>query len=173
MKHLLKSDISALATKNMMNCRHTLYLTCYIPYTSLDPSAPVESTPTAEYHEWACQSVLKRTRIGDQITYDIEIQLLNAPEHLHRSILSKAFALRPDKETSIKAATPRNTGAHSQVRPAAVRAKRKRVPWTPEDDAVLREMKEEENCSWEEIHSQLSHHTLGSIQVHYSTKIKK
>jgi hypothetical protein len=54
-----------------------------------------------------------------------------------------------------------------------VRAKRKRVPWTPEDDAVLREMKEEENCSWEKIHSQLSHHTLGSIQVHYTMKIKK
>ncbi len=81
--------------------------------------------------------------------------------------------MRSDKETTAEAAAPRDAGAHSQARPAVLQAKRKRVPWTAEDNAILRRMKEVDDCSWEEIHAALSNHTLGSIQVHYSTKIKK
>ncbi len=145
--------------------------------TLRDPSAPAESISTAEYHEWACQSVLKRTRIGDTTTYNLEFQLLHIPEHPHLPVLSEALGMRSAKETTAAAATPRNARALSRralsrVRPVALQAKRKRAPWTAKDNAVLRRMKEEENCSWDEIHAELSHHTPGSIQVHYCTKLK-
>ncbi|KAG9228480.1 hypothetical protein BJ875DRAFT_477366 [Amylocarpus encephaloides] len=136
---------------------------CRIPQTSRDPSAPAESILTAEYHEWTFQSVLKRTRIGDKTTYNLEFQLLHIPEHLHPPILSEALGIRSAKETTTEAATPRDSRAHSRVRPAALQAKRKRVPWTAEDNTILRGMKEVDDCSWEEIHAALSHHTLGSI----------
>jgi hypothetical protein len=33
-------------------------------------------------------------------------------------------------------------------------------------------MREEDGCSWEEIHAALPHRTLGAIQVPYSTKLR-
>jgi len=80
--------------------------------------------------------------------------------------------MRSDKETSAEAATPHNAGAYSLVHPIAVRSKRKRVPWTPEENKTILEMKSN-GCSWEEIHAELPHRTPGAIQVQYSTKLKK
>jgi hypothetical protein len=81
--------------------------------------------------------------------------------------------MRSDKETSAEAGTPHNIVAHSKVRPATLQSKRKRVPWTPEEDAIVLKMRQVEGCSWEEIHAALPHRTKETIQVHYSTKIKK
>jgi hypothetical protein len=81
--------------------------------------------------------------------------------------------MRSNRETSAEAATPLDIVAHSKVRPAILQSKRKRAPWTPEEDATILKMREVEGCSWEEIHAALPHRTKGTIQVHYSTKLKK
>ncbi|KAH8744710.1 hypothetical protein BGZ57DRAFT_919173 [Hyaloscypha finlandica] len=62
---------------------------------------------------------------------------------------------------------------HSKVHSAAVRPQIKRAPWTPEEDATILKMREEDGCLWEEIHAALPHRTPGAIQVRYSTKLKK
>ncbi|KAH8743230.1 hypothetical protein BGZ57DRAFT_744793, partial [Hyaloscypha finlandica] len=49
--------------------------------------------------------------------------------------------------------------------------KKKRVKWTPEEDATLLQMKND-GCSWEEIHAALPHRSMWTTQVHYSTKLK-
>jgi hypothetical protein len=135
--------------------------------TSRSPSITVESAPVAEYQEWPFQGFLKRTKIGNKTTYNLEFQLPRVPEHLH----SEALGMRSDKETSAEATTPHDASAHSKMYPAAGR-QIKRVRWTPEEDATILKIRKEDGCSWEEIHDVLPHRSIGTIQVHYSTKLK-
>ena len=99
--------------------------------------------------------------------------MLHILEHLHLPVLSEALGMRSNKETSAEATTPHDAGAHSKVHSAAVRPQIKRAPWTLEEDATILKMREEDGCSWEEIHAALPHRTQDAIQVRYSTKLKK
>jgi hypothetical protein len=110
---------------------------------------------------------LKRIKIGNETTYNLEFQLSHVPEHFHLPVLSEALGICSNKETSTEAATPHNIVAHSKVHPAISQRKRKHVRWTPEENETIREMREEGGCSWEEIHARLSHRTPGAIQVQY------
>ena len=138
--------------------------------TSRSP-AMVESGPVAEYDEWPFQGFFKRTRIGNETTYSLEFQLPHVPEHLHIPVLSEALGITSDKETSAEAA-PLRVVPHSKVHLAAVRRKATHVSWTPEEEATVLKMKED-GCSWEEIRVALPHRSKGTIQVRYSTKLKK
>jgi hypothetical protein len=75
--------------------------------------------------------------------------------------------MRSDKETSAEAATPHDASAPSKMYPAAVRPRIKRVPWTPKEDATVLKMRDEDGCTWEEIHDVLPHRTPGAIQAQY------
>ena len=140
--------------------------------TSRSPSARVEPASIAEYQEWPFQGLLKRTRVGKETVYNLEFQLPHIPEHLHLPILSEALGIRSDKETSAEIRTSHSAVAHSEVRPATLRPKRKRVPWKSEENETILKMKKE-GCSWEEIHHALPDRTPGAIQLQYSTKLKK
>ena len=142
------------------------------PRASRSPSATVESAPVAEYQKWPFQGFLKRTKIGNETTYNLEFQLLHIPEHLHLPVLSDALGMRSNKETSAGAAAAYSAGAHSKMRSAAERPQIKRVRWAPEEDATILKMREEDSCSWEEIHAALPHRSIGTIQVRYSMKLK-
>jgi hypothetical protein len=133
----------------------------------------VESALVAEYQEWPFKGFLKRTKIGNKTTFNLEFQLLYVPEHFHLPVLSGALGIYYNKETSIEAATPHNIIAHSKVHPAISQRKRKHIKWTPKENETIREMREEDGCSWEEIYAALPHRTPGAIQVQYSTKLKK
>lgn len=133
--------------------------------TARSPSIAVESATFAEYQEWPFHGFLKRTKIGNKTIYNLEFQLPHIPEHLH----SEALGMRSEEAASTGAVTPHDASTYSKVRPITLQAKRKRVPWTPEEDAILRKMKEVDGCSWEEIHGAFPHRTPGTIQVHYST----
>jgi hypothetical protein len=50
-----------------------------------------------------------------------------------------------------------------------LQSQKKRVQWTPEEDAKVLEMKED-GCSWKEISDELPFRNLGAIQVRYNTK---
>ncbi|KAH8595154.1 hypothetical protein B0O99DRAFT_512401, partial [Bisporella sp. PMI_857] len=118
----------------------------YTLRSSQSPPAPAESTPVAEYQEWPFQGFLKRTKIRNETTYNLEFQLSHVPEHLHLPVLSVALGIRSNKEKSAKAATPHNTIAHSKAR-ATLQSKRNRVPYKPEEYETILKMKEE-GCSW-------------------------
>ena len=144
----------------------------YTPRTSRSPPASAKSALVAEYQEWPFQGFFKRTRIGNETAYNLVFQLSYVPEHLHLPVLSEALGMRSDKEASTEVGTPYSAVAHSEVRPATLRPKRKRVPWKPEENETILKMKKE-GCSWEEIHHALPDRTPGAIQVQYSTKLKK
>jgi hypothetical protein len=78
----------------------------YASRTSRSPSITVESAPVAEYQEWPFQGFLKRIRIRDDVTYNLEFKLPSISEHLHLLIGLKALD------------TNHNAATHSQIHQA-------------------------------------------------------
>jgi hypothetical protein len=144
----------------------------YTPRPSQSPSAPTESVPHAEYQEWPFQGLLKYTKLGNETSYNLEFQLPCIPERLYLPIPSESLSIGSSQGTSVEVGTPNSAVAHSEVRPATLQPKRKRVTWKPEENETILKMKKE-GCSWEEIHRALPGRTPGAIQVQYSTKLKK
>ena len=139
----------------------------YTLRTSRSPSA----APVAEYQEWPFQGFLKRTKIRDDITYNLKFRLPRIPKNFYVPISADALGNGSDQELAAAAANPHNTVAHSKVQRETLQAKRKRVPWTPEKSETILKMKEE-GCPWEEIHAAMPHRIPEVIQVQYSTKLK-
>jgi len=130
------------------------------PRTSRSPSATVESVPYAEYQEWPFQGFLKRTKIGDDVTYNLEFKLPSISEHLHLPINPAVLDIN------------RDAAAHSKIHQAPSKPKKSKVPWTEEEDIKLLQMWNESR-SWEYIFAELPHRSEGSIRVRCSTKFKK
>jgi hypothetical protein len=78
----------------------------------------------------------------------------------------------PSKEGREKVPITHDAAAHSKIHQAPLQLEKRRVKWTPEEEATLLQMKND-GCSWEEIHAALPHRSIGTIQVRYSTKLKK
>jgi len=55
-----------------------------------------EAVPVAEYQEWPFQGFLKRTKIGDDVTYNLEFKLPWISEHLHLPINPAALDINYD-----------------------------------------------------------------------------
>jgi hypothetical protein len=126
---------------------------------SRSPSAASEPALVAEYLEWPFQGSLKRTRIGDDVTYNLEFKLPSISEHLHLPIDPNALDINDD------------AAAHSQIHQAPLKPKKSKVSWI-EDDIKLAQMWNE-GRSWEYIFAELPHRSEGSIRVRCSTKFKK
>jgi hypothetical protein len=139
--------------------------------TSRSPFAASEVVLVAEYQEWPFQGFLKRIRIGDDVTYNLEFTLPSISEHLHLPIDPEALDICSSKEAPAKAPTHHDAAAHSKIHQAPLQPKKRRVKWTPEEDEKLLQMRND-GCSWGKIHAALPHRSIGTIQVHYSTKLK-
>ncbi|KAL5330895.1 hypothetical protein ACEPPN_000420 [Leptodophora sp. 'Broadleaf-Isolate-01'] len=118
----------------------------------------------AEYQEWPFQGFLKRIKIGDDVTYNLEFQLPSTSEQLHLPIDPKALDIFSSKEAPAKVPTHHEAAAHSKIHQTSLQPKKRRVKWTPEDDATLVRMMRNDGCSWEDIGAALPHRTLGTIQ---------
>jgi hypothetical protein len=64
--------------------------------TSRSPPAASEAVPVAEYQEWPFQGFLKRTKIGDDVTYNLEFKLPSISEHFHLPINPAALDVNHD-----------------------------------------------------------------------------
>jgi hypothetical protein len=65
---------------------------------------------------------------------------------------------------------PQSVAPDSRMRQAPLRRQSPHHPWTREEEATLREIKE--GRSWDEIYAALPHRSKGALQVRYSTKLK-
>jgi hypothetical protein len=128
--------------------------------TSRSLSTAAEAVPVAKYQEWPFQGFLKRTRIGDNVTYNLEFKLPSISEHLHLPINPKALDINHD------------TTVYSKIYQAPLKPKKSKVPWTEEEDIKLVQMWNE-GRSWEYIFAALPNRSEGSIRVRCSTKFKK
>jgi hypothetical protein len=138
----------------------------------------VEESIGADYQEWPIQCYLKRMRIGQEVTCSLELSLPYLP-NLLRSLISLQISSSESSWESVqKSVRPKlcashanNAVTHSKVRLAAPQREMKRAPWTPKEDAKLREM-QRDGRSWDDIHAALPGWTKGAIQVRFSTKLK-
>jgi hypothetical protein len=127
--------------------------------TSQSPSITVESAPVAEYQEWPFQGFLKRVKIGNETTYNLEFKLPSISEHLHLPTDPNALDINHDATE------------HSQIHQGPLKPKKSKVSWV-EDDIKLAQMWNE-GRSWEYIFTKLPHRSKGSIRVRCSTKFQK
>ncbi|KAG4430451.1 hypothetical protein IFR05_014059 [Cadophora sp. M221] len=117
---------------------------------SRSPSEASEATPVTEHRQWLFQGFLKCTRIGDDVTYNLEFKLPSVLEYVHIPIDPAAL------EVDHKAA------AHSKTPQTPLKSKKSRVPWSKKEDVILRTRKD--GCSWKAIHEDLPGRSMGAIQ---------
>jgi len=117
-----------------------------------------EAVPVAEYQEWPLQGFLKRTKIGDDMMYNLEFKLPSISEHFHLPINPLALDINYD------------AAAHSKIHQAPLKPKKSKIPWTEEEDIRLLQMWNE-GRSWEYIFAALP--SRSAIRVRCSTKFKK
>jgi hypothetical protein len=151
--------------RNLQRVRQTpVHVELHTPESSRSPSARHESVTFAVYQEWPFQGFLKRTRIGNETTYNLEFKLPRMSE-----LLSLPIETFDDKDVPTTPAT-RPKAPYPKVSTATSRP-RTRVGWKEEDDTRLVDMKRS-GCSWKEIYAALPDRTPGTIQVRWSTKLK-
>ena len=105
------------------------------------------------------------------MTYNLEFKLLSILEQVHLLINPKALDICSSKGAPAKVSTHHEASTHSKIHYAPLQPKKKRLKWTPEEDATLLQMRND-GYSWEEIHTALPYRSIGTIQVHYSRKLK-
>jgi hypothetical protein len=141
----------------------------HISQTFRSPSATKESVPVAAYQEWPFQGFLKRTRIGNETTYNLEFKLPCISERLNLPIEVCDDGSNEDVLAS-PLTRPKAPSSHSKISTLASRFRTK-VGWTPEDDTRLVNMRNS-GRSWKEIYAAFPHRTPGTIHVRCSTKLK-
>jgi hypothetical protein len=152
--------------RNSQLARQTpVHVEQHTPPSSRSPSATREPEPFAEYQEWPFQGFLKRTRIGNETTYNLAFKL-----PCMSKLLNLPIEACDDEDVS---ATPtmRSRAPACNVSTSTSRP-RTRAKWTPEDDTKLIDMKKS-GCSWKEINAAFPDRTPGTIQVRCSTKLKR
>jgi hypothetical protein len=85
--------------------------------------------PIAEYQEWPFQGFLKHTKIGSEITYNLEFKLPCILGRLNMLINPEALDICSSREVPAKAATPHEAAAHSKMYLAELRPQIKLAPW--------------------------------------------
>ena len=140
--------------------------------TSRSPSVATEMVPFAEYQEWPFEGFLKRTKIGDDVTYNLEFKLSLISERLKLPITPAALDICSSKEAPAKAPIYHDAAAHSKVYQAPSQPKKGHVKWTPEEDVTLLQMRNN-GCSWEDIDAALPCRSIGTIRLRCSTKFKR
>jgi len=80
--------------------------------------------------------------------------------------------INSSKEVLAKGSVKHNATVHSKIYQALLQLEKRGVKWTPEEEAMLLQMKND-GCPWEEISTVLSCGSMGTIRVRYSTKFKR
>jgi hypothetical protein len=130
-----------------------------------------EPVLAAEYDEWPFQGFLKRTTIGDDITYNLELKLPRASEHPSQAISPEALEICTSRATISKPPAFHRVATHSKVHQTLLQPRKKNTKWTEVEEAKVIRMKDR-GCSWEEINKKLPYRSIGTIQVRYYTKLR-
>jgi hypothetical protein len=75
--------------------------------------------------------------------------------------------------TSVSRSGDKRDSEQSPLQKQATSTHVRHSKFSPEDDKLLRRLKEDECLSWDEITEQFPERSKGTLQVHYSTKLKR
>ena len=75
------------------------------------------------------------------MTYNLEFKLPSISERLHLPIHPEALDICPSKEGGAKVPTTHEAAAHSKIHKAPLQPEKRRVKWTPEEEATLLQMR--------------------------------
>jgi hypothetical protein len=139
--------------------------------TSRGSFATIEAVLVAEYQEWLFQGFLKRTRIGDNTTYNIEFRIPSISEDLYLSTEPEALDTCASKKALAEVPAYHEAATYSKIHQVLLQTKKSRVKWTPEEDAMLLQMRND-GCSWEDISAALPDRSPRTIRVRCTTKLK-
>ncbi|KAH7374060.1 hypothetical protein BKA64DRAFT_256163 [Cadophora sp. MPI-SDFR-AT-0126] len=128
------------------------------PLNSRNPSHTVEPASAVHYQEWPFQGFLKRVRIGDRMTYNLEFSLSHVPEHLSLSLHSGGLSTS-SRESSVEAAVSRR----------AVTSRKPGKELTENQERLLAKMVHDDK-TWTEIGGHFPGHTLQSLKENFFTK---
>ncbi|OBT86396.1 hypothetical protein VE02_05284 [Pseudogymnoascus sp. 03VT05] len=148
--------------------------------------ADAESTLGAGYQEYPLQGFLKCVRIGQETTYNLDFRLLDLPDSFRPSIGLHISNSTSSGESVGGSAHSRVCASHTKGSPPAVQKQRKRPPlrdrimsrrgrqstYSAADDELLVQLKEDDKLPRDEIAKSFPGRTKGTLQVHYSTKLK-
>jgi hypothetical protein len=101
----------------------------YSPRTSRSSSVALVVVPVAEYQEWPFQGFLKRVKIGDDVTYNLEFKLPSTLEHLSLPNDPKALDICSSREALVKVLTYYGSANPSKVHQAPWKVKKQRAKW--------------------------------------------
>jgi hypothetical protein len=88
------------------------------------PSTATGAVPVAEYQEWPFHGFLKRTRIEDDIMYNLEFKLPPISEHLNLPINPEALDICSSREAPAKTPIRHDATTYSKTRQALLQPRK-------------------------------------------------
>ncbi|KAK4149973.1 hypothetical protein C8A00DRAFT_18417, partial [Chaetomidium leptoderma] len=146
---------------------------CSPPSSQGSTSERESETPIAKFEEWPLgNAVLKRVTMGGApATFVVQFTWDPCANHgighhgpENRSSVSSAKRHHPTKQKSTT--SMKNKATSARAKPSSRRAR-----YTPEDDAKIRQLKEQ-GLSWIAIAKRFPGRTPGAIEVRYHTKLR-
>ncbi|KAI9726534.1 MAG: hypothetical protein M1834_009021 [Cirrosporium novae-zelandiae] len=126
------------------------------------------STSSVGCQEWPVHGILKGTRIGPEIIYNLEFSL-DCFDQPH-SITSPFQSTRSRSELEISAKSANGVAVSKKSNRTSPNRKQ-RTLFTEEEDNLLIHLREEKNMSWKRIEGSFPRRTRGSLAGHYYTKL--
>lgn len=91
------------------------------------------------------------------------------PNQYHRSKMPRVAEFDPEVEQN--GCAPSMVGIEGMPQPA-IRHRGPKLKFTPEDDTLLVDLKENKSCTWKQIAEFFPGRSPGTLQVRYCTKLK-
>lgn len=129
---------------------------------TLTPQASQESKDSAHWSQMEDDLLIKLKEVDDLERHDV---MPHFPGRTVGSISGRYDHLKVPPE---KAETAAPSAAPAQSTPT----KSQWMPYSPEEDALLAKLKEQDNLKWEQIFPRFPNRNPAALQVHYSTKVK-
>ncbi|KFY28425.1 hypothetical protein V493_02941 [Pseudogymnoascus sp. VKM F-4281 (FW-2241)] len=187
----IDSDATEAATRKKVHTRPSTIAqaqTCTTRGSTVSRGSPddAESVLDADYQEYPLRGFLKCVRIGRETTYNLEFRLLDLPDSFRPSIGLHISNSTSSGESVGGSTHPGVCASHAKRSRPALQKQRKRPPlrervvsrpdrhptYSEDDDELLIQLKEDDKLPWDEIAKYFPKRTKGSLQVHYTTKLK-
>ncbi len=177
-----ESDWSSIAppgtqhgqTSSLRSGRHAGTTSFVGSFSHTDDATSIATSVTdTDWQEMPIRGILKRKKIESEEFYTLNFSL----QHLHwqrPSLVNAVTSRRSGSDMKIPAVamgTP-SILKHVRMPEQASQPQGRRPRFTSEEDAQLVDLKQNQNLSWKQIERFFPGRSIGTLRVHYCTKLK-